>query len=255
MSASLLDHPIISRRYFFPRADRFASPLLVEVDGAVLACAFHRVAPNAPTVIHFHGNGEVVSDWLEGFAPWLGALGWNVLLAEYRGYGMSTGAPELRRMLDDVEPIARAAGVAPNRLVFFGRSVGSLFAVQGVARFPEAAGLIIESGIADPLERLLLRVAPEELGATPEAFAAAVRECLDPRARLSGYRGPALILHTRHDGLVDVSHAEALASSVGGAVTLRIFEDGDHNSIFAANQVEYQDAVSEFLRRAAAPRV
>lgn len=82
MSASLLDHPIISRRYFFPRADRFASPLLVEVDGAVLACAFNRVSSDALTVIHIHGNGEVVSDWQEGFGDWLGALGFNVLLAE-----------------------------------------------------------------------------------------------------------------------------------------------------------------------------
>ncbi len=253
MSVSLLDHPLISQRYFFPRADRFQSPLLVEVDGAVLACAFHRVSSDALTVIHFHGNGEVASDWQQGFGDWLGALGFNVLLAEYRGYGMSTGAPQLRRMLDDVEPIARAAGVAPEELVFFGRSVGSLFAVRGVARFPEAAGLIIESGIADPLERLLLRVAPEELGATPEAFAAAVRDCLDPRAQISAYRGPTLILHSRHDGLVDVSHAVALASSAGGPVTLRIFEQGDHNSIFATNRVDYQDAVSEFLR-AAAPR-
>jgi fermentation-respiration switch protein FrsA (DUF1100 family) len=246
-SASLLDHPVISQRYFFPRRDRFASPFLIEVDGARLACVFRKVAPDAPTVVHFHGNGEVVGDWAEGFPEWLGALGWNVLLAEYRGYGMSTGRPELGRMLDDVERIVRASGAAPERIVFFGRSVGSLFAVHAVSRFPRAAGLVLESGIADVLERIALRVEPWELGAAPGALEAAIRERLDQRAKIRAYRGPVLILHTRRDGLVDVSHAEQLAAAAGGKVTLRVFERGDHNSILAVNEAEYREAVAEFL--------
>lgn len=245
--ASILDHPEISRRYFFPRRERIAAPFLVQVDGAVLACAFSKVSPDAPTVIHFHGNGEVVGDWIDDLPTWLGALGWNVLLAEYRGYGASTGEPQLGRMLDDVERIVRASGVAPDRIVFFGRSVGSLFAVHAVSRFPQAAGLVVESGIADVLERLSLRVEPRELGVPPEALESAVRERLDQRAKLRAYRGPVLILHARRDGLVDVSHAEQLAAAAGGAVTLRVFERGDHNSILATNEVEYRQAVSAFL--------
>jgi pimeloyl-ACP methyl ester carboxylesterase len=248
-SASILDHPVISRRYFFPRRDRLASPFLVEVDGARLACAYRKVAPDAPTVVHFHGNGEVVGDWADGFPEWLGSLGWNVLLAEYRGYGMSTGEPELGKMLDDVERVVRASGVPPERIVFFGRSVGSLFAVHAVSRFPRAAGLVIESGIADVLERLSLRVEPRELGVAPGVFEAAVRERLDQRAKIGAYRGPVLILHTRRDGLVDVSHAEQLAAAAGGEVTLRVFERGDHNSILAANEAEYRKALAAFLAR------
>jgi hypothetical protein len=247
MSPSILDHPTISERYFFPRRDRVASPFVVEVDGARLACAFRKVAPDAPTVVHFHGNGEVVGDWDGDLASWLGSLGWNVLLAEYRGYGMSTGDPQLGKMLDDVERIVEASGVPPDRIVFFGRSVGSLFAVHAASRFPRAAGLILESGIADVRERLALRVEPAELGVTPEAFEAAVRERLDQRAKIRAFRGPALIMHTRRDGLVDVSHAEQLAAAAGGPVTLRVFERGDHNSILAVNEAEYRKAVATFL--------
>ena len=29
----------------------------------VLACGIHRVDPDGYTVVHFHGNGEVVADW------------------------------------------------------------------------------------------------------------------------------------------------------------------------------------------------
>jgi pimeloyl-ACP methyl ester carboxylesterase len=249
MTASVLDHPLISQRYFFPRDDRIASPFIVDVEGAKLACAFRKVAPDAPTLIHFHGNGEVVGDWDDVLPKWLGALGWNVLLAEYRGYGMSTGEPQLGKMLDDVERVVRASGVPPERIVFFGRSVGSLFAVHAVSRFPNAAGLVVESGIADVRERLALRVEPGELGISRDEFDAAIRERLDQRAKLRGYRGPVLVLHTRSDGLVDVSHAQQLAAAAAGPVTVRVFERGDHNSILAVNAAEYRKAVEEFLAR------
>jgi pimeloyl-ACP methyl ester carboxylesterase len=173
-------------------------------------------------------------------------MGWDLLLAEYRGYGGSTGAPLLGRMLGDVEAVMRAAG-APERVVVFGRSVGSLFALEAVARFPGVAGLILESAIADPLERLSLRVDPAELGVTAAAFEAAVAERLDHRRKIGGYRGPVLVLHSRHDGLVEVSHAERLAAWAGGPARLLVFEDGDHNSILAENADAYLEAVGEFL--------
>jgi pimeloyl-ACP methyl ester carboxylesterase len=244
--ADLLDHPLIAERYFFPRRSRPRSRLDVGAGDAVLACALHRADPERHTVVHFHGNGEVVADWQEGFDDFVGRLGWDLLLAEYRGYGASTGEPRLGRMLDDVEPILRAAG-PPARVVVFGRSVGSILALEAVARFPEVAGLVLESAIADPLERLLLRVEPRELGVDRATFEAAVAARLDHRAKIRGYPGPVLILHTRHDGLIDPSHAERLAAWAGGPVTKLIFEDGDHNSILAANEERYLTAVAGFL--------
>lgn len=245
-AAGLLDHPLISGRYFYPRRARPRARLDVEVEGATLACALHRADPDGHVVVHFHGNGEVVADWQEGFDEEVNGAGWDLLLAEYRGYGGSTGEPSLGRMLDDVEAVLRAAG-SPERVVVFGRSVGSLFALEAVARFPEVAGLVLESAIADPLERLLLRVSPGELGVTPAAFEAAVKGRLDHRARLSAYRGPVLVLHTRDDGLVDPCHAERLAHWAGGRARLRIFEEGNHNSILAVNQEAYLDELRTFL--------
>jgi pimeloyl-ACP methyl ester carboxylesterase len=247
MPEPLLDHPLLAQRWFFPRPDRFPAPLRIPVEGAVLACSRHRAGGERLTVVHFHGNGEVVGDWREGLPGWLAAQGCALLLVEYRGYGMSTGEPRLGAMLDDVAAVVRGAALDPRRVVFFGRSVGSLFALEGVARFPEAAGLVVESGIADVLERLLLRVRPEELAAAPAELEAAVARRLDQRAKMAGYRGPALILHAEHDGLVEVSHGERLASWAGGPATLRRFARGDHNSILAENQEEYLEALRVFL--------
>lgn len=245
---ALLDHPLISERYFFPRAARPRARLDVDAGDATLACALHRSDPEGRVVVHFHGNGEVVADWQDGFPEVIARMGWDLLLAEYRGYGASTGEPMLGRMLDDVAEVLRAAG-PPERVVVFGRSVGSLFALEAVARCPEVAGLVLESAIADPLERLLLRVSPRELGVDAATFEAAVAARLDHRAKLAGYRGPVLVMHTRHDGLVDLSHAERLAAWADRS-TLLVFEEGDHNSILAENQEAYLAAVARLLAEA-----
>jgi len=247
MPDDLLDHPVLAERYFFPRPDRFPAPLSIPVLGATLACSLHPAPAGGLTVVHFHGNGEVVGDWRQGFPGWLAARRVGLLLAEYRGYGMSTGEPALGRMLDDVGAVVRGSGLDPARVVFFGRSVGSLFALEGVARFPAAAGLVLESGIADVLERLLLRVDPAELGASSGDFEAAVARRLDQRGKIAAYRGPVLVLHAQADGLVDVSHGRRLAAWAGGPATLLPFARGDHNSILAENQEEYLGALAGFL--------
>jgi pimeloyl-ACP methyl ester carboxylesterase len=246
-ATDLLDHPLIAERYFFPRPDPPRSRLDVEVEGATLACALHRADPEGWTVIHFHGNGEVAADWQGGLDEFVNQLGFDLLLAEFRGYGGSTGRPQLGRMLADVEAIVRAVE-SPERVVIFGRSVGSIFALEAVRRFPQVAGLILESAIADPLERLLIRVGPEELGVSRGELEDTIARRLDHRSKIGGYRGPVLVLHSRRDGLIDVSHAERLAAWAGGTATLRIFDEGDHNSILAVNQDTYLAEVEGFLR-------
>jgi hypothetical protein len=180
-------------------------------------------------------------------------MGFNCFLAEFRGYGMSTGMPALGKMLCDVEKIIRAIDQPPENLVLFGRSVGSIHAIHGISLFPRVAGLIIESGIADPLERLLLRVDPSELGVTLPEMEAAVAAELNHQEKLASYKGPSLIMHTRHDGLVDVSHGQRIYDWVGGPKTLKIFPQGNHNNIMFVNAREYftllQSFVSGLLKR------
>ncbi len=247
MTTSILDHPLISQRYFFPRAERFADPFWVEVGAVRLGCHFHRPHPGAKTIVHFHGNGEVVADYLGDFVAIVERLGYNCFLAEFRGYGASTGTPALGRMLDDVAPLIRAIGQPEQQLVLFGRSVGSLFAIHAASLFPKVAGLILESAVADPLERLLLRVTPQELGVSPVEFEAEVTARLDQRRKMEAYAGPTLVMHTRHDGLVDVSHGERLHRWASGEKALKIFPRGNHNDIMAVNAREYFALVQEFI--------
>jgi pimeloyl-ACP methyl ester carboxylesterase len=246
----LLDHPLINQRYFFPRREPPPDPFFVDCGAARLACYRAERHPSARTLLHFHGNGEVVADYIPDFVELLLSMGVNVFLAEYRGYGGSTGAPSLVGMLDDTEAIFRALGLPEERLMVFGRSVGSIYAIELAARHPGLGGLILESGIASPLERLLLRVRPEELGATLEDLSAEAGRLLDHQQKLSRYRGPLLVLHAIGDTMVDASHARRNhAWAAGEDKILRLLPYGDHNSILSANSGEYLEALQTFLAR------
>lgn len=242
-----LDHPELSARYFYPWPNRFPEPFFVAGDGFRLGCRFRKIADELPTIIHFHGNGESVADYLDGFEERICGIGANLLLAEYRGYGMSSGEPSLTAMLDDVALIVAASNAPPERIIFFGRSLGSLYAVHGAALYPQAAGLIVESGLANPLERVLVRVEPRHVGATAEQLEAAVRRCLNQQDKLASFHGRTLIMHTRNDDLVGVHHAEQLHAWANRPKELVIFERGDHNTILPVNEDAYFAAIGRMV--------
>lgn len=246
----LLDHPLIAERYFFPRPESPPDPLLVDAGDARLAC--RRVVRGADglMLVCFHGNGEIVADYVHDFEPAALDLGLDVFLAEYRGFGGSSGEPLLGKMLDDVDAVVRATGVPVERLLVFGRSVGSIFAIELAHRHPGIAGLILESGIASPLERLRLRVSAAELGATEAAFEAEVTRRLNHRRKLGAFTQPLLVLHAVRDHLVDVSHAERAHAWAGSQEKkLVLFPRGDHNSIQLENHAAYWAAVASFVAR------
>lgn len=243
MHRQLLDHPVIGARYFFPRPDAVANPEII--DG--LRCFRQRAGDGAPVLLHFHGNGEVVADWAAELAPALADRGLEVLLAEYRGYGGSRDRPALGAMLDDAIAVARAAG-PPENLVVYGRSVGSIYALHVAAALP-VAGLVIESGIAEVLARLAIRLDAAELGVTDEQLAAAVAAELDHRDKLARFAGPVLILHAENDHLVGADNARCLAEWAGDRGELVLFGRGDHNSIWAYNGPEIIDRVVAFASR------
>lgn len=225
-----LDHRLISERYFFPRRAPLEAPLVVPVEGAELHCWHRPATEGADTLLHFHGNGEVVADYVGDLAPAFVKAGLGVLLAEYRGYGGSTGKPSLVGMLADALTVFDRSGLDPAKTVVYGRSVGSIYAIHLAAHRPVKA-LVLESGIASPLERVLLRVTPAELGCTAAELQAEASQHLDHEAKLRACAGPVLVLHTVADHLVDFHHAERLAAWSGGElVPLR---PGDHNSILA----------------------
>lgn len=245
--SSTLDHPLISERYFFPRGYAVPNPTWVETaDGERLAC-YAEDSGNPFVVVFFHGNGEVVADYVPHFVDCFAEVGADAFMAEYRGYGKSTGTPQLGAMLDDVEAIFDAIDRPAEEIIVFGRSVGSIYAIEFAHRYPDVVGLVLESGIADPLERIMMRASPAELGVSEPDLKAIFDARLNHMAKLKGRTKPTLVMHAQNDSLVDVSHAVRLASAPPSNCRLVLFDEGDHNTIFAVNKDRYMDEVGELI--------
>jgi len=242
---SILNHTLISQSYFFPGYSYLENPYIVKSHGEKLACYYFSVPNAKQTIIHFHGNGEGVSDYI--YSP-LRLLGCNVLFSEYRGYGTSTGEPALVDLLDDVGPIIESLHLPIDKIILFGRSVGSIYAIHGASLFPNIAGLIIESGIANVVERVLMRVQPEDVDSTLEEFLAEDKKYFDHQGKLENFEGSTLILHTMKDSLVSSSNAQKMYKWSNEPKELNMFIRGDHNNILSVNKEEYIDLVKAFIK-------
>ena len=92
------------------------------------------------TVLHLHGNGGNLA-WHLGGSWWLPEEGYQVLLLDYRGYGMSQGEPSLPGIYQDVDATFAWLNSAPEvqgkPLVVLGQSLGGAIAVHYLAEHPQ----------------------------------------------------------------------------------------------------------------------
>ena len=244
---SILDHKAVSQKYFYPRHASFPDPFFVTSGNNQLACYYYKIENPKKTIIHFHGNGEVVADYFNFFEREMEALGCSTLFAEYRQYGLSTGdAPSLVEMLDDVEQIIKSIDIPPEEIILFGRSVGSIYALHGASIFPNIAGLVIESGISDVVVRIFRLIKPKKKEMEDEVIADG-KKYFDHKKKLESFKGKTLIMHTLHDTLVSSSNARELYRWANEPKKLNLFELGDHNNVMFANKEEYIGLLDEFI--------
>jgi alpha-beta hydrolase superfamily lysophospholipase len=248
----LLDEPLILRNAFFPRQGLRRCPeqafdFYVTAGADVsLHCRFYSANPEFPSILFFHGNGEIVSDY-DGFAPFYTAAGANLVVAEYRGYGGSSGTPTFTSLLEDAHRIYEAVKkkLAYHKfnpaLYIMGRSLGSVPALELAAAYSgESKGLIIESGFV-----CASRIA-RRLGFPQDILEPLEEEC---RQKVRSIRMPTLIIHGEEDSLVPLTEAEAIYSLLKTEEKkLVIIPYADHNSLIFEGEEEYFSAIATFLK-------
>ena len=232
---SIFDTPEFTERLFFPRSDDSPAPddaLDLEVPGdATLHVRWHRRDDDAPTLLLFHGNGEVVADYDASAADFSDA-GVSLAVMDFRGYGRSTGAPTLRTTIGDARRVLRfmVDHVASGRLFVMGRSLGSACAAELYASsLPEVRGFILESGFVD-LDALTRR-----RGLRPRPRTGDERRVFDPLPKLARGRAPLLVLHGAEDTLIDASEAQRAYDAAGTQdKQLVLIPERGHNDVSAS---------------------
>lgn len=249
---SLWDRPEILRVLFFPRPEwnlagigKSAVALSIPVEGNVIVGgAFHAAFPQAPTILFFHGNGEIASDYND-IGPFFTEKGYNFLPVDYRGYGRSSGVPTLASMMKDCHIIfdyvqtwlTEQGYTGP--LIVMGRSLGSASAIA-VAHCSQdrIGGLIIESGFAylGPLLALM--------GIQIGQWGLAEEHGPHNIEKMKTIRKPTLVIHAQYDHIIALSEGRALyEASAAQEKKLLIVPGANHNNIFLAGMYDYLQAI------------
>ncbi len=248
---SIFDSVAFNSNLFFPRAEWLPPPagaedFMIPAAPGVEVHARRFGAPDARlSVLFFHGNGEIVSDYNE-LAEMLSALGAEWTVVDYRGYGKSGGEPTLRAILEDAHTVYRhlvEVGALKAPVCVMGRSLGSAPAIELCLHHPEINGLVIESGYADPVplvERRGLRIG----GTTPEEDA-----LFNNSRKISGVRCPLLIMHGEDDFLISAEEARLnYRQAETGTKNLEILEGVGHNDMMMAPNHRYFTCLAEFFQ-------
>ncbi|WP_144777888.1 alpha/beta hydrolase [Marinobacter maritimus] len=208
------------------------------------------------TVYFLHGNAQNISSHLLNIA-WLPAEGYNVFTIDYRGYGKSTGAPDIEGALHDSETGLRWLVNKPdvqNAPIFLlgqslGGALGLTLASEWVQRneTPEINGVVLDGtfsgfrGIAKeklsefwltwPLQIPLSWTIPNEY------------EGVDQIANISPV--PVMVIHSVRDGIIPFHHGQSLYEAASEPKQF-LQTDTPHGATFIIPA--YKNSVLEFLR-------
>ena len=256
---SPLDVPQIAEVMFYPQrvwspCPNGASDHLVPVaEGVSISARFYPHRKDAPTILFFHGNGEVACDY-DPIAGQYHQAGANFLVADYRGYGRSGGIPSFPSMVADARAVYRwsrdflaSEGYGGPRFVK-GRSLGCHSAVEVAASFQgELRGLVSESG-SSAVDRTVVRFG---LSPADPAVQAMVRA---HRRKVASITLPFLMIHGERDELIPLQTAMDLYRSIGSRdKTLEVIPQAGHNDILYVGMEQYFAAMRKFLAEHGAP--
>ncbi len=238
---------------YYPSAERpdpaefglagVVTPVALETGDGLTILAWHRppARDSLPTLVYFHGNAGHIGHRAGKAAVFLEA-GLGILLVEYRGYGGNPGRPTEEGLYEDARAAVgflRERGVAEQRMLLYGESIGAGVAVQIASEGLAAAGIILE---APPTS--IAAVAQSHYPFLPAYWL--VIDRFDSIAKIGKVRMPLLILHGERDTIVPVRFGRALLEAAQQPKEGRFFPEAGHNDLyeFGAGEVAL-----DFLQR------
>ena len=191
-------------------------------DGENLLAWSIQPALGRPLILYFHGNAGGLDLRVDRFRA-IAEAGMGLLAIEYRGYASSTGSPSERGLKLDGEAAyaaAIASGVAPERIVLLGESLGSGVAVALAARHKVGA-LVLDSPYSS-----IVDVAAAAYWFVP--VRALLRDPFRNDLLIGSVEAPTLIVHGTRDVIVPIRFGEKLFALANPPKEFWRVEDAAH---------------------------
>ena len=259
MIKQLIDDPRISSVVFFPRKTQIPNNLPpnikvlnFQIFENILIGGYCFIKDlNLPTILFFHGNGEIALDYLYFYNVFF-ECGINLAVVDFRGYGHSTGEPIYSSLITDAFLIYEQfkewmdINNLYNSLFIQGRSLGSVCAAEIGSHNPEdLKGIIFESGFSSIYNIMTRLFGVRSSDITPEALSEFSND-----TRIKKFQKPTLIIHGTMDWIIPCEEGKGIYNSLSESVEkkLVLIENAGHNDIFSYKD-EYFTSVKEFIQK------
>ncbi len=193
------------------------------------------------TVLFCHGNAGNISHRIDSIRIFH-ELGFSVLIFDYRGYGNSGGKPSEDGTYLDAEAaweyLTMTKKISPDKIILFGRSLGSAVAAETALR-KKAGVLVIESGFTSlsDLGSFIYPYLPVRL------IAKYKYSTID---KISGINIPKLFIHSPDDQIVPFKQGRELYEKAAGPKEFLEIKGG-HNDGFMVTGRPYIDGMNRFI--------
>lgn len=203
-------------------------------------------------IVYFHGQSKHMDHYF-GRASLLANVGgkynYNVLMMDYRGYGMSEGTSTEQGLFEDADAVIdwiKEKGADPQKTVFYGYSLGAIPSIDRTAYRSDfqPAKLIIEAPLAS-VEYLVhsstvIQVDPDFVTNLDFENAEKIKDVDEPL----------LWMHGVEDTYVAIENGEIIYNNHGGSVKqAERVEGSDHSEVPIVMGVNaYLERVLNFIR-------
>ena len=236
---------------FYPRksSNKDERDHLVNVDkGIDVGVRFYIKDKSFDNILYFHGNAELASEY-EDLSKIYHEYNINLIVADYRGYGLSHGTPTKQNLHNDSLKINKYILEHLNennyngKYIIMGRSLGSASAANIIHNsIDEIRGCIIESGFMT--EYCLLNL----MNIDPDSIQFDLKDGFENLMKFKNYKKPLFIIHADMDDIVPISQADMLFVE-SGAIKKEMYkvEGANHNNIIMIAREKYFQNIRQFL--------
>jgi len=178
-----------------------------------------------PVILYLHGNAGHIGYRAEKAASYM-ANGYGVLILAWRGYSGNPGRPSEEGLYEDGAAALRwlqSEGIANERIVLYGESLGSGVAVE-LATANKTLAVILETPFSS-----LAETAQAHYPFFPALWL--VRDRYDSHGKIGAVESPVLIGHGERDYIIPFRFAEKLFGAANEPKKFLRYPDAGHTNL------------------------